>query len=109
MDRVPDGLPLDKDARLLLRRVRRRRFPNDLLPAFLLLEIVEMVVLLALPARHQGMVARFRICSRLSSKAIPRSTTTVPPPFPPVRASSASSMSSTVSRSVRLPSKTPRG
>jgi len=56
MDLVPHHLPLDHHPRLLLPWVRRRRLAQDLLPPLLILKVVEVVVPLPLPARHEVVV-----------------------------------------------------
>src|SRR4051812_13015025 len=48
--------PFDPDPGLLLRRIARRRLPDQLLPALLLFELVEPSLPLALSAGHQVVV-----------------------------------------------------
>src|SRR4030067_182019 len=57
VDLLTGHFPLDDHARLLLGRLGRRRLTHDLLPTRLVLEVVQVLVALALPARHQVMVA----------------------------------------------------
>src|SRR4030065_1046349 len=50
VDLIPGHFPLDDHARLLLRRICRRRLTHDLLPTRLVLEVVQVRAALALPA-----------------------------------------------------------